>query len=311
MISKERGEQFFEDKLEPVLSEIENLRLELLEKGKRNKLLLSGFGILIFLYTYTMVQEWADTAFQRFWMSAILIVLLVLVYLAFRPEFFLPRSERNRMLNLYRNGIVRESLRFINRTFNYQPIFKTNIRTYEKSRLFVRKITEYKERNSISGQIAEANLRISEVELRNNLQVSFDGWFVQFETQIATPNSVITTLNVDNELSGSHFKGMQQHQQNGITILHSGSEMPANFTELATVLHQFKADMQTDISMSIFDGLVYLAIPQKTHMFLVSFRDDNRNSDNARRDVSTTIHLFNYLEKIGKICYQKSEQTAQ
>jgi hypothetical protein len=304
MVSKERGEQFIHDKLEPVLHELENLRLELLEKGKRNKLLLSGFGILIFLYTYTIVQAWAETGFQRFWMSGLLIVLLVTAYLAFRPEFFLPQSERNRFLNLYRNGIIRESLRFINRSFNYQPIYKTNIRTYEKSKLFIRKITEYRERNSIVGQIEQAKLRICEAQLRNNLQISFDGWFVQFETPTHLPNCILTTLHVDEILLTTHFKGMHSQHTQGITTLQTKPIGTTICHTLADELRQFKTDMNTEISLSIIDSQIYLAIPQKLNMYTLSFRDDNQNILNTRRDIQATINLFNHLETISRVCYR-------
>jgi hypothetical protein len=297
MISKEQAEQFLNNKLRPVMSEIENLRVEIIENGKRNKLILSGLSILIYLYGYSWLQQWAHSPTQKFLFSAVLIIVLVFVYIFFRPELFTSQSERNRLYNLYKNGVLRESLRYINRTLNYQPLLKSQMRNYEKSKLFLRKITESKELHRISGEIAQHTINISEVQFRYNLMLTFQGWFIEFEEKLDIPNTIISTLNVEDEFLKSNFSGFKASKLNDCTLL-TQTESFEKVGELSLLLKDLRGEIKSHVSISVIDGCAFMAIPNKFPFFTVSFRDENNNEESTYTDFAQTVTLFNYLEKV-------------
>lgn len=297
MNTQEQQEIFFNEQLKPVLDEVEALRKKILEKGKRNKLFLSGFGILLFLYSYTTVQGWADTGIQKFTMSAFLIILLVAVYISIRPELFLPRTERNRIFKLYTNGVVREMLRSLHKSFNYQPIFKTNIRLFERSKLFANKISAYQETYGIIGKMNGVELKISEVEFRNKLITDFQGWFISFDLDIECSDFALFCS--ENSMNFWDNKADVQLVKEG--KLHSYTADNNTNTVANSMLELFKKHrpkIANEMQLSVVDKRLYIAITNDNPFFQFSFRDDNSNLFGAYMDFNKMGLIANYLEEI-------------
>ncbi len=297
MITQDQSDSFFNERMKPVLQEVEVLRKKVLEKGKRNKLFLSGFGILIFLYTYTAVQEWADTPMQKFWMSALLIIILVTAYISIRPEIFLPRNERNRIYKLYTNGVVREMVRFINKTFNYHPIFKTNIRLFERSELFADKITAYQETYGIVGRIGENEIRISEVELRHDSSMMFQGWFAHFDKEILSDDFAIFS----DELSIKQWETKADFEQiahDKFKIFLKKGKKNALAKNFEKILAHYHSKIGQKIQLAVVDKRLYLVIGNDTKFFQLSYRDDNNNYFGVYMDFNRMGVLTNFIEEI-------------
>ena len=302
MITQEQSENFFNSQLKPVLEQVEFLRKKILEKGKRNKLFLSGFGILIFLYTYSAVQEWADTPMQKFWMSALLIILLVAVYISIRPEVFLPRNERNRIFKLYTNGVVREMVRFINNSFNFHPIYKTNIRLFERSLLFANKITAYQETYGIVGKIEDIEVKISEVEVKTSQAESkepssFKGWFVSFDAKLQFRDFALFCN--DSDIEKWNRKEDCTHQSKDRLHTYKPSDIDEElFGRIEKIFTHYRMKIGRKMQLSLVDNKMYLAVENDQHFFQLSFRDDNNNYFGTYMDFGRMTLITNMIEEL-------------
>lgn len=308
MITQEQSEQFFNERLKPVLEEMESLRKRILERGKRNKLLLSGFGILLFLYTYTNVQAWADSPWEKFWMSALLIILLVSVYLAIRPELFLPQTDRSRLYKLFVGSVIREMVRFLSPAFSFQPIYKTHIRQFEKSLLFPTRISAFKESYGIVGKVNDYELRISEIQLRNNLWISFQGWFMQIDKSFAFDDFVLfnTKASADNL---DKQQGWEKYELTSTSVHRKPQGQYPDFDRLDALVATHAFRLGRRIQLSVVDKNLYLAIENETPFFDLSFRDDNHNFMGAYLDFSRMTFIMNLTEELLQL-FEKSNSRA-
>lgn len=229
------------DSLSEKLHALEDIRIGIQGKIKRNKILFAVFIFLAYLYSalemHAMLQKSEKLLIAHGELIAelladvSLLVAALIVFFTIKPYEFLDRKKSKELRNQYKYQIIKTVVREFNPYFQYFSIHKTNKQVVLQSELFGKNFDDHREEDKIYGIVNGAEFVFSELRLRKGLFKVFSGLF-----------GIIT-------LSHQHF--LHENMRNHIVA----------------AVDSFKAKSGIDIKFNYKNNKLYFAIPIDSNLF--------------------------------------------
>ncbi len=270
---------FFDNKLQQKLNELDALREDINKNGRMNKVIFAILLVPCLGYSYYEIWVWAETIAQTNFLFLIILIIIALFLIFLKPYTLVGKEKLQKFNSMFKNDIMKSSVKFIDSKLSYQPIFKTNKQLLLKSRLFS-KITEHKENGGVIGEIDNCKIWISKLHIMKELKNTFNGLFVhlRFDNEILI-NKYTSDINEGIIKSNSIYLN---------TVVKD--------TELLNVFNDFQNQFGADIKISIVKKSVFFSFKHQGELFESSPKKSN--NDQIKDNIKFLNTMFLYLRKI-------------
>lgn len=291
---------FFNEKIYPVLEDLEKKRKIIIRNGRLNQFLFVGVIVLFFIRGYNRTSH-DNVPVQEYFITLSIIIFLAIVVFAMKPQLFLFGKDK---VNKYKSGFKQDVVFAFLSTFNmnikYKPCFKTSDNFLNRTHLFNKKITESIEHDGILGELTKTEFRFSQTLLYKNASVFFQGIIIV----INQPSDYDGHIMINSDKLKSHDSFFEILKTDCFSIKSDYKDLKADAVfgrQIQLIADMHKKFGKKDIQATMTGNLLLIAIEQKKNIFDLSFRNVIKQKDFIYSNLTFLGNIMDFLQENDKL----------